>query len=54
MMRMNSGKESSARCPFSDNRLRSVLGYLKLWGCKKKNMEEQEKETFSETVKLIF
>jgi len=36
MKKMNSGKKTPPWCPFSNNRLRSVLEFLKLRGCRKK------------------
>jgi len=36
MKKMNSGKKTPPWCPFSNNRLRSVLDFLKLLGCRKK------------------
>jgi len=44
MMKMNNDNGSPTRCPFSNYRSRLILGYLKLWGCRKKNVRVQEEE----------
>jgi len=44
MMKMNSDKGSPTWCPVSNYRSRLILEYLKLWGCRKKNVGVQEEE----------
>jgi len=41
---MNSAKQTPPRCPFSNKRPRPVSRFIKLWGCRKKNVRMQEEE----------
>jgi len=43
-MKMNSDNESATWCPFSNCKSRLILGYLKFWGCRKKNVGVKEEE----------
>jgi len=39
---MNCYNESPAECPFSNYRSKLLLEYLKYWGCRKKNVGNEE------------
>jgi len=44
MMKMNNNNGSPTRCLFSNYRSILILGYLKFWGYRKKNVGVQEEE----------
>jgi len=44
MMKMKNDKRSPAWCSFSNYRSRLILGYLKFWRCRKKNVGCRKKK----------